>query len=157
LQLRRLLREYGGAIEADLHRYYGIRLTRALYGSPQERYTPRELLTRIRNLPRDSAFVAAVIGPELVEWSVEAYLLARAAYLLEGANWQRGGGKGPKPKPLKVPRPRRRKSNPADVTRRLRNLGLIPGGKPRPDRPVTQLEEQLAIALERAAAQRQPT
>ena len=36
-------------------------------------------------------------------WGVSEYLLAMAVDVLQDANWQRGGGKGPRPK--RVPRP----------------------------------------------------
>lgn len=67
----------------------------------------------------------------MADWSLEALLLRRLDLHLQGANWQRGGGKGPKPKPLDLPD--RKKKRPAktvgaDVAQRLRNLGLIPPG-----------------------------
>lgn len=37
-------------------------------------------------------------------WTPESHLLAEVVDLLAGANWQRGGSKGPKPKP--APRPK---------------------------------------------------
>lgn len=158
VELRRLLTEHGGAIEADLHRVYGIRLNRALYGPPQDRYSPREILTRIRHLPPDSAFVCAVLGPERAAWSVNSYLLAGISNLLAGANWQRSGGKGLRPKPVQTPasKPQRQQRSRAecdDSVRRLVNLGLIPGQ--RHDRQLTPQEQQLAVALRRAQERKQ--
>ncbi len=131
--LRRLLDEHEEAIEADLHRFYRIRLQEALY-SPQadRRYTARELRTRIRGLPPESALQRKLRGP-MAEWGVTELLLRRIDHQLAGANWQRGGGKGSKPKPLDLPDKGRRRppsSKPvgADVAQRLRNLGLIPPG-----------------------------
>lgn len=53
------------------------------------------------HLPPESAFKVALAGE--MPWSLGDHLLATAVDLLAGANWQRGGGKGPKPK--RVPRP----------------------------------------------------
>ena len=68
----------------------------------------------------------------MADWSHEALLLRRLDLHLQGANWQRGGGKGQKPKPLELPDKRRRtaSSKPvgAHVAQRLQNLGLIPPG-----------------------------
>lgn len=50
-----------------------------------------------------SATAKSVWGPQ-ANWTTETYLLANVVDLLQGANWQRGGGKGRKPQP--VPRPR---------------------------------------------------
>ena len=122
--LYRLLAEYGEAIEADLARYHRIRLPRALYGPPEERLTVRELLVRIRHLPQDSAFGIAMRGAAAL-WDANTYLLARMEHRLAGANWQRGGGKGPKPKPIEVPDGRQEQRR-RDYVNRLRNLGMIP-------------------------------
>lgn len=54
----------------------------------------------IRQLPETSRTFAALHGEV---WSRTDQLLAAIVDVLNGANWQRGGGKGPKPKPL--PRP----------------------------------------------------
>lgn len=42
-------------------------------------------------------------GPEHVGWDLHAHLLAGVLDALNGANYQRSGGKGQKPKP--IPRP----------------------------------------------------
>lgn len=66
--------------------------------------TARRVLVLVEHLPIDSATKAAVRGgPEHRAWSVDTYLLASAADLLAGANYQRGGGKGSKPKPVTRP------------------------------------------------------
>lgn len=88
---------------------------------------------------------------EQVDWQVGDYLLARIAHLLAGANWQRGGGKGPKPKPIETPdkQPAKRKSQRErgqDQARRLANLGLLPGHKRQPE-PLTPDQQRLAEAL----------
>lgn len=48
-----------------------------------------------------------MLNPETADWTLEAYMLARAIDLLAAGNWQRGRGKGPKPKP--IPRPTKKK------------------------------------------------
>ena len=53
-----------------------------------------------RFLPTDSQTFQAAKGPQ---WSAEMHRLTDIAEILIGANWQRGGSRGPKPKPL--PRP----------------------------------------------------
>jgi hypothetical protein len=45
-------------------------------------------------------------------WSVEAQLMALAVDALNGANWQRGDGKGSKPRPI---------DRPADLLKRARS------------------------------------
>lgn len=56
----------------------------------------------LRHLPVESATVRAQRGEEAF-WGLREHLLAGAVDELRAANWQRGGGKGPRPKPL--PRP----------------------------------------------------
>ncbi len=60
------------------------------------------------NLPRDSVTILKIQPKaEIEEWDSSAWLLAQAVDILSGANWQRGGGRGPKPKPVKRPKPPR--------------------------------------------------
>lgn len=66
------------------------------------------------------------VGDPSLEWSAEVHLLALIADLLAGANWQRGGGKGPQPKPIgrpgtKTPDDRRRIGTPVP-RERMREL-----------------------------------
>lgn len=61
----------------------------------------RRLKILIEGLPRESRLVRS-IDPSSV-WGPEAHLLASAVDLLQGANWQRGGGKGSRPRPVKRP------------------------------------------------------
>lgn len=44
-----------------------------------------------------------MLDPQGAGWGITEHLLAASVDVLQGANWQRGGGKGTKPKPL--PRP----------------------------------------------------
>jgi hypothetical protein len=55
-------------------------------------------------------------------------MLAAVIDVLQGANWQRGGGKGPKPKPISRPDPQAQKRR-REYVRRLQSLGLIPAGR----------------------------
>ena len=69
--------------------------------------TPRKAGTLAANLPH-GAQVWLAQGHD-AGWSVEAQLMAFAVDALNGANWQRSGGKGSKPKPI---------DRPADLLRR---------------------------------------
>ncbi len=71
----------------------------------------------------------------MAPWGLQELLLRRIDLTLQGANWQRAGGKGQKPKPIELPDNKGRGSKPAtskpsgeDIAARLRNLGLIPAG-----------------------------
>ena len=67
------------------------------------RLTWRRLGLLIRHLPDGSATMRAFHGP-LASWGVTEHLLAGVVDVLQGANWQRSGGKGRKPKPLDRPK-----------------------------------------------------
>jgi hypothetical protein len=58
---------------------------------------------------------------------VSEHLLASVLDALNGANWQRGGGKGSKPKPTQRPDPRAEKRR-REYVARLKRMQLIPGG-----------------------------
>jgi len=71
----------------------------------------------------------------MADWDLHAFLLRRLDVLLQGANWQRAGGKGSKPKPVDLPdgkgrgsKPARTKASGEDIARRLHSMGLIPAG-----------------------------
>lgn len=89
-------------MEADLQRFYGVRLADLTTGE----LTWRRLATLVTHLPRDAATVRAQHG-ERARWGDSEHLLALIADLLAGANWQRGnaGVKHPKSKPKPLPRP----------------------------------------------------
>ncbi len=136
--LLRLLREHGEALEPDLQRFYGIRLSQALYSPrPEDRYSARELLARIRDLATipESSLYRRLRG-RMAAWDDLSPLLLRQILLvLHGANWQRGGGKGQRPQPIPLPdgkgrgdRPAPAKASGDEIAQRLRNLGLIPAG-----------------------------
>lgn len=71
----------------------------------------------------------------MAPWGLPELLLRRIDLTLQGANWQRSGGKGQKPKPIELPDGKGRGSKPVtskpsgdDIAARLKNLGLIPAG-----------------------------
>lgn len=96
--LCQLLREHGGAIEADLSRYHGKRLRHLHTGE----LTRRELIAYIKHLPRDSALAREIHG-EAAEWGPDTHLLGDLLDVLQIANWQRAGKKRGAPKPIKRP------------------------------------------------------
>lgn len=53
-------------------------------------------------MPQDSAYHRST-HPKTWWITPEVQFLSGILYALEGANWQRGGGKGPQPKPTKFP------------------------------------------------------
>ena len=57
----------------------------------------------VANLPRESSTVREILGGEYVSWSTTDWLLAGVLDVLQGANWQRGNGKGSRPKPVVRP------------------------------------------------------
>ena len=88
-------------MESDLLRFWQIDLHRDL---GTDRLSYRRLTVLIEHLPRESATLQQMLGADYVAWGATEHLLALLADILQGANWQRSGGKGSKPKPL--PRPR---------------------------------------------------
>lgn len=62
----------------------------------------RRLFVLLSQLPRESRLMRALAGDD-IEWGITEQLLAATVDALNAANWQRGGGKGPRPKP--IPRP----------------------------------------------------
>jgi hypothetical protein len=57
------------------------------------------------HLPMDSALRRSIHGDEFVEWGKVVDLLSKILHTLQGANWQRGEGKGTEPQPEKPPVP----------------------------------------------------
>ncbi len=90
-----LIREHREAIRYDL-----FTLGRSLDGLGVD-YSWADFAAFIRHLPADSQLSIEVNGAP--PWSNTEVLLALTVDTLRGANWQRGGGKGPKPKPIKIP------------------------------------------------------
>lgn len=117
--LHALLTEHGEAVEADLQRFYNVRLSDVFAGT----LSLRRLDVLVRNMPDGSATARAIHG-EVVEWGATEHLLALVADLLAQANWQRQGDKGkPAPKPVDRPGYRNgrihRVMDPDEVRRRL--------------------------------------
>lgn len=81
---------HGGALEADLLRYYGADL-RLLGRSPA--LTWRRLSALVRGLPPESATGRELTGG----WTTGDYLLAEVVDGVLGGNWQRGNA-GAKPR-----------------------------------------------------------
>lgn len=67
-----------------------------------DRLTWRDLLVIVRHLPLDAA-INTYDDDHYGQWSLTNMLLAQAVDALNGANWQRGGGKGERPKPVQRP------------------------------------------------------
>jgi hypothetical protein len=88
--------------------------------------TARELLSLIRQLPPNSPLGIAING-DAARYGITDYLLLTVGDLLAAANWQRGGGKGPRPKPLQRPDPRAEKRK-REYVGRLQRLGLMKTG-----------------------------
>lgn len=97
-----LLRQHGGAVEADLLRFYGLRLGELFRGN----LSPRLLINLIEQLPPDSALAAAQHG-EIATWDVATGILALIADNTAIANWQRASARSKTklPPPTPVPRP----------------------------------------------------
>lgn len=148
------MREHGRAVEADLLRA-GWRLGDLTW---------TELISWIRHPVRDSALARSLVGPDH-EWRITDHLIAGVHDRLAEANWQRGGGKGPKPRPL--PRPgaenkgRRfggsKGRTPAEMKAELARMagrapmGSRPPGLPEPGyEPGQDAKAQAAIDLDRA-------
>lgn len=91
------LRDHQDTLEVDLLGM-GIDLPRDL---GTDRLTWRRLGLLVEHLPATSA-TARAVNPD-AEWTLAEHLLAAVLDALNGANWQRGGGKGSYPHP--VPRP----------------------------------------------------
>ena len=90
-----LIEDHAEAVEYDL-----IRLGLRLRDVGTAAFTWRDLWAIVSSSPRDSALKRSVRGHD---WGQIEYLLASVVDALAGANWQRGGGRGPRPKPY--PRP----------------------------------------------------
>jgi hypothetical protein len=97
-----LLAEHGGAIEADLARYYGLHL-----GDFPWPLTARRLGVLVEHLPDDSAFRRSVVDEKDRPWTFEAMLLATVVDELRFAQYQAariaGAKKATPPEP--IPRP----------------------------------------------------
>ena len=91
--------DFERAVERDLIGL-GLRLRWLCDGS--DRLNWRDLLTIVYTARQDSFLGRFELG-DAAEWGVSDHLLAGIFDTLQGANWQRGGGRGPRPESL--PRP----------------------------------------------------
>jgi hypothetical protein len=124
-----LLAEHGGAVEADLLRYYQVHV-----GDFPWPLTARQVLVLVSQLPDDSALMRAVHGEEQAQWSLDRHLLARIEEGIRGVQYQIAvisGAKNPIP-PEPIPRPGVRRSRPprpevdrALVKERLAARGVV--------------------------------
>ena len=93
------LRDHGGAVEADLQRYYGRDLADLTTG----RLSWRKLSVYLAGLPPESATAREVGGPDL-EWGLTEHLLAFIGDGIQVGNWQRAARPHSKA-PAPIPRP----------------------------------------------------
>lgn len=96
-----LLAEHGGAVEADLQRFYGIHV-----GDFPFPLTARRLLVLLEELPEDAALWRS-LSPDAAHWHLDRQLLASVVDELRGVQYYiaaAAGAKGLKP-PARVPRP----------------------------------------------------
>jgi hypothetical protein len=93
-----LVREHGGAIEADLQAHYGV----ALSGLTTGELTWRRLKVLLTYLPPDSATARSIRGADHEpEWTRTEHLLAGVFDALNMLLWQNAVLSGVKPKPRK--------------------------------------------------------
>lgn len=82
-------------MEADLQRYYGLHICEL----GTRRLSWRRVAQLVGHLPADSATARELRGGD---GTTTNELLALVVHSLQAANWQRGGGKGPKPKRVRL-------------------------------------------------------
>lgn len=83
-----MLAVHGGAVEADLQRFYGIDLADMYRGL----ITPRKISVLVMNLPRGAQTWVATGGPQAI--SLEAESLWHVEHAVQLTAWD-GNGKGP--------------------------------------------------------------
>lgn len=86
----------------------------------------------LRQLPTEGRLVRKMHG-EAFAWDAATHLLATLVDLGAGANWQRGGGHGPRPQPIQRPgqaaeRDERRLGTPIPIDEARRILDDWGGG-----------------------------
>lgn len=102
LSLAELIDEHGEKIYYDLHQYAGgLNLVHAL--DYESGYSPRQIIMLIRNLPIESATVAALRGDDTYRgWGLDRYMTATLIDKLSENNYihrMANSGKGKKPQP----------------------------------------------------------
>lgn len=82
------------------------------------RVSAARALWLLEQLGEGSALRAAVMGgPEFRPWTTATTIAAYSLNALNGANWQRGGGRGGKPKPIEPPQPKAKTARQANGPR----------------------------------------
>lgn len=104
-----ILDGHGGALRADLQRYYGLDFVDLWRGT----LSPRRVWQLAEHLPHDSSLFAALSGgPQFREWNTQTQLLAQifnALRVADANNVRVSGGKSGKPKLVEVPTPKKPK------------------------------------------------
>jgi hypothetical protein len=96
-----LLREHGGALEADLQAHYGVALSDLTTG----RLSWRRLHVLIDGLPRTANLLRELHGED-ADWGIAEHLLALNYDAAQIANWQRSkDGSTGRNRPRPFPRP----------------------------------------------------
>lgn len=117
VQLGELIDEHGEALLFDLQNM-GVDLYDLW--RPNSGLTPRKVLWLVGQLPQSSAFAASCRGgAEFRSWTVETYLLAAIANLLQAANRQRAGKRSAKPV-VEPPKPKRKPKRVVTVSEIIR-------------------------------------
>lgn len=118
--------EYASELEADFQRYYQIDLGDLWRGT----LSVRRAGVLASQLPAGSNLWLAV-DSQAQSWTLDTHLLASILHAVQGANWQRGGGKGKKPEPITRPgEAREAERRDADQARRARRSALRTGVRP---------------------------
>lgn len=104
LSVAQILDQCGGEVYADFHRYYPTFNWAALFTGDLD---PALFLELLAALPEDSAvrrfYAGGPSADKHLGWTQQTYLLAGIFNVLQGANWQRSGGKQQRPKPIDTP------------------------------------------------------
>jgi len=104
--LDRLIDEFGEAIESDLIQV-GLRVRDIGYELTWPEF--KAFINNLEPSPRSALYRAQY--PKSWWWTPEMDFLAAIAHAVQSANWQRGGGRGPRPKPMKRPKETRKQTS----------------------------------------------
>jgi hypothetical protein len=112
-----ILEGHGGALRADLQRYYGLDLVDLWRGT----LSPRRVWQLSEYLPTDSALHAELSGGlEFRAWNLQTQLTAHLLNAIRAAdvnNVRVNGGKAKPPKPVDVPTPKAAKKKRIDLSK----------------------------------------
>jgi hypothetical protein len=127
-----LLAEHGGAVEADLQRYYGLHI-----GDFPWPLTARRLLTLIDHLPDDAALRRDVLPEADRPWTFEAMLLATVVDELRFTQYQAakiaGAKRATPPEPITRPGVTPRSTHVRPASREAASAALARRGIAIPD------------------------